>query len=196
MACQVVCVTEAPLSLQLELNASCATARVAATGGHLGPYYVSAEGRGVHGRMFSDFGEGFVVSDLNGDPPKSAMIASIDKGNPGIVTTLPDELHDLETGDFVTFSEVVMLCRVVGVCPPVRLCPPHLQVQGLEGLNGCEPLPVTVITSHSFSVGDISGVPGTHTMGGVMLQVKQPKVFNFKRCVLLTHHCCLYRGRD
>ena len=42
--------------------------------------------------------------------------------NPGMVTTLDEARHGLETGDYVTFTEV----------------------QGMEALNGCEPMRITV----------------------------------------------------
>jgi ubiquitin-activating enzyme E1 len=158
---QVVCVTEVPFLLQVQINEACATVRVTRKGSDavLGPYYVQAESRGVFGRLFADFGEDFVVSDVNGEAPASAVIASIDKGNPGIVTTIPDELHDLQTGDYVTFTEV----------------------QGLEELNNCPPVQVTVINAHSFSIGDVSHLKGSHSMGGVFHQVKQPQSFSFQR---------------
>ncbi len=71
---QVVCMCDSPLALQVAVNEACAAAR-AATGA--GPYYVAAEARGLFGRMFADFGDAFTVSDVTGEPPKTAIIAHI-----------------------------------------------------------------------------------------------------------------------
>ena len=56
--------------------------------------------------IFCDFGDEFTVYDTNGENPTSNMIASISKDKEAVVTCLDETRHGLESGDFVTFSEV------------------------------------------------------------------------------------------
>lgn len=70
--------------------------------------------------------------------------------------------HGLEDGDFVTFSEI----------------------KGLEELNGCEPLKVSVKGPYTFSIGDTSNLKGDYVSGGIFTQVKMPKIIEFVGHVL------------
>ncbi|ELU45435.1 ubiquitin-activating enzyme E1 1 [Rhizoctonia solani AG-1 IA] len=78
----------------------------------------------------------------------------------GIVTCLDETRHGLEDGNFVTFSEV----------------------KGLEELNDCEPLKVTVKGPYTFSIGDTSNLKGDYVSGGIFTQVKMPKIIEFVSC--------------
>jgi ubiquitin-activating enzyme E1 len=118
--------------------------------------FIAAEGRGAFGRVFSDFGDSFVVEEVNDEPPAQGILETVTNDATGIVTVLPDTRHGLETGDFVTFSEV----------------------GGAGELNGCAPREVRVISPSAFSVGDLRGV-AAHTGGGLFKQVKQPREFTF-----------------
>lgn len=62
--------------------------------------------RGLFGQIFCDFGPEFVVNDVNGANPLSAMIAGISKDKEGVVTCLDEARHGFEDGDYVTFTEV------------------------------------------------------------------------------------------
>lgn len=62
--------------------------------------------RGLFGQIFCDFGPEFVVNDVNGASPLSAMIAGISKDKEGVVTCLDEARHGFEDGDYVTFTEV------------------------------------------------------------------------------------------
>ncbi len=75
----------------------------------------------------------------------------------GLVSALDETRHGLEDGDYVTFSEV----------------------EGMEGLNGCEPRKITVKGPYTFSIGDVSGL-GQYKRGGLYQQVKMPKFIDFK----------------
>ncbi|KAL5487808.1 UBA1 [Sanghuangporus weigelae] len=120
-------------------------------------YFISAETRGLFGSVFNDFGPRFTCVDPTGEQPLTGMIASIDKDKEGIVTCLEETRHGLEDGDFVTFSEI----------------------KGMEELNGCEPVKVTVKGPYTFSIGDTSKF-GDYISGGIFTQVKMPKIINFK----------------
>ncbi|KAF5286697.1 hypothetical protein FQA39_LY16180 [Lamprigera yunnana] len=120
---------------------------------------IIADVRGLFAQVFTDFGAAFTVVDVNGENPTSAMIASITKdsdGN-GVVTCIEDARHGLEDGDHVTFSEI----------------------QGMTELNNCEPRKVHVMGPYTFGIGNICHL-SEYERGGIVQQVKMPKVLNFK----------------
>ena len=117
---------------------------------------IVADTRGLYAQIFTDFGPKFTVVDTNGEQPVTAMIASITSETSAVVTTLDEARHGLEDGDVVTFSEVV----------------------GMNDINGKE-FPVKVLGPYTFSIGDTTAL-GQYERGGVVLQVKQPKVVSFK----------------
>ena len=97
-----------------------------------------------------------------------------------MVTCLEDTRHNLESGDYVTFSEI----------------------RGMTELNGCAPRQVKVISPYSFSIGDTTGF-SEYTGGGRIEQGKMPKTFHFVRaaaapaarecragCAMLTRTAC------
>lgn len=111
---QVVVVTEAGWGQKLEVSEWCHERGVA---------FVGAEACGVFGSVFCDFGEAHAVLDPNGEPPFQQMIASVTRDKPGVVTILDDRRLQLETGDFVKFTEV----------------------RGMTQLNDAPPRPITVL---------------------------------------------------
>lgn len=120
-----------------------------------GIYVVVADTFGLFGSIFCDFGEKFTVVDPTGETPLSGIVAGIDED--GLVSALDETRHGLEDGDYVTFSEI----------------------EGMEGLNACEPRKITVKGPYTFSIGDVSGL-GQYKRGGMYQQVKMPKIINFK----------------
>ena len=63
--------------------------------------------------------------------------------NPGMVTTLDEARHGLETGDYVTFTEV----------------------KGMEPLNGCEPMRITVTGNRPPSPSPLLSSPSPPSSG-------------------------------
>lgn len=118
---------------------------------------IIADTCGLYSQVFCDFGLNFNVVDTNGEPPISAMIASISKDSDGVVTCLDDTRHGMEDGDFVTFSEI----------------------QGMIELNGCEPRKIKVLGPYTFSIGDTTNF-SEYKRGGIVTQVKMPKKIVFK----------------
>jgi len=110
--------------------------------------------------LLPDFGEDFTVYDTNGETPLSAMISSITKENPAAVTTLDEVRHGLETGDFVTFTEV----------------------KGMTELNGCEPMEIKVTGPYTFTIGDTTKM-SDYKSGGYVKQVKMQQKLTFKSLV-------------
>ncbi|KAK4226369.1 hypothetical protein QBC38DRAFT_510470 [Podospora fimiseda] len=120
-----------------------------------GIYVVATETAGLFASVFCDFGDNFTVLDASGENPVNGIVADIDET--GLVSALDETRHGLEDGDYVTFSEV----------------------QGMEGLNGCEPRKVTVKGPYTFSIGDVTSL-GEYKGGGLYQQVKMPKFVSFK----------------
>ncbi|KAI8036386.1 hypothetical protein M5D96_010980 [Drosophila gunungcola] len=118
---------------------------------------IIAETRGLFAKVFCDFGENFTIYDQDGTQPVSTMIASITHDAQGVVTCLDETRHGFNDGDYVTFSEV----------------------QGMQELNGCQPLKITVLGPYTFSIGDTSKF-SEYKSGGVATQVKMPKTISFK----------------
>lgn len=118
---------------------------------------IVADTRGLFGQLFCDFGEKFVISDVNGEQPGSNMMASVSKEKEGVVTCLDETRHGYQDGDHVTFSEV----------------------KGMTELNACQPRPIKVLGPYTFSIGDTSAF-SDYVSGGVVIQVKMPKIQNFK----------------
>lgn len=118
---------------------------------------IIAETRGLFGKIFCDFGENFTIYDQDGAQPVSTMIASVTHDAQGVVTCLDETRHGFNDGDYVTFSEV----------------------QGMQQLNGCQPIKITVLGPYTFSIGDTSKLD-EYKSGGVATQVKMPKTISFK----------------
>ncbi|KAL3317491.1 E1 ubiquitin-activating protein [Cichlidogyrus casuarinus] len=112
---------------------------------------------GLFGRIFCDFGDNFIISDVTGEEPASVMIQSVEKSPEGKVTCLEETRHGFETGDFVTFHEM----------------------NGMTELNNCNPIQIKVLGPDVFSIGDTSNF-SSHISGGTCVQVKMPKTVSFK----------------
>ncbi|KAJ8676887.1 hypothetical protein QAD02_012674 [Eretmocerus hayati] len=117
---------------------------------------IVGETRGLFSQVFCDFGDNFSIVDPTGEPPVTAMVASISKDSQGVVTCLDDTRHGMEDGDFVTFSEV----------------------QGMTEINGCEPKRIKVLGPYTFSIGDTSHY-SEYIQGGLATQVKKSKILKF-----------------
>ncbi|XP_063984107.1 ubiquitin-like modifier-activating enzyme 1 [Diachasmimorpha longicaudata] len=145
---KVVVLTESSIDEQLRISRITRENNIA---------LIIADTRGLFSQVFCDFGDEFHVVDTNGEPPISAMIASISRDSEGVVTCLDDTRHGMEDGDFVTFSEI----------------------QGMTQLNGCEPVKIKVLGPYTFAIGDTSEY-SEYQRGGIVTQVKMPKTISFK----------------
>ncbi len=81
---------------------------------------ITANTRGLFGRIFNDFGPEFAVEDPNGEPPHQVFIEFIDKES-GNVTTLEDAFHNFEDGDLVTFREIRGMTELNGQTREVKV---------------------------------------------------------------------------
>lgn len=100
---QVVVMIDAPLEVQLKVNDMCHK---------MGVCYISCDARGVFAYAFCDFGDAFVVSDVDGNPAASCVVSSVTKDAIGLVTVMDDQRHNLITGDVVTFNSIQGMTEV------------------------------------------------------------------------------------
>uniref|UniRef100_A0A5B6ZPN1 E1 ubiquitin-activating enzyme n=1 Tax=Davidia involucrata TaxID=16924 RepID=A0A5B6ZPN1_DAVIN len=120
--------------------------------------FIKSEVRGLFGYVFCDFGPEFTVFDVDGEDPHSGIIASISNDNPALVACVDDERLEFQDGDLVVFSEV----------------------EGMTELNDGKPRKIKNARPYSFTIeGDTTNY-AAYQKGGIVTQVKQPKVLNFK----------------
>ncbi|XP_059800567.1 ubiquitin-like modifier-activating enzyme 1 isoform X2 [Hypanus sabinus] len=145
---QVVVLTNSSLDEQLEVGQFCHQSSIK---------LIVADTKGLFSQVFCDFGDEFIVTDMNGEEPVHTIVSCITKENPGLVTCLDKSHHGFQTGDFVTFSEV----------------------QGMTELNNCKPMEIQVIDAYSFSICDTTSF-GDYKGGGIVTEVKMPQRLTFK----------------
>ncbi|XP_071717337.1 ubiquitin-activating enzyme E1 1-like [Rutidosis leptorrhynchoides] len=120
--------------------------------------FIKTEVRGLFGNIFCDFGPEFTVTDVDGEEPHTGIIASISNDNPALITCVDDERLEFQDGDLVVFSEV----------------------HGMTELNDGKPRKVKSCRPYSFFLEEDTTNFGTYVKGGIVTQVKQPKILNFK----------------
>ncbi|XP_062086597.1 ubiquitin-activating enzyme E1 1-like [Humulus lupulus] len=120
--------------------------------------FIKSEVRGLFGSIFCDFGPEFTVCDVNGEEPHTGIIASISNDNPALVSCVDDERLEFQDGDLVVFSEV----------------------QGMTQLNDGKPRKIKNARAYSFTLEEDTTNFGAYERGGIVTQVKQPKVLKFK----------------
>lgn len=118
---------------------------------------IKSEVRGLFGSVFCDFGPEFTVFDVDGEDPHTGIIASISNDNPALVACV-DERLEFEDGDLVVFSEI----------------------HGMAELNDGRQRKVKNARPYSFMIDEDTMNYNTYEKGGIVTQVKQPKVLNFK----------------
>lgn len=100
---QVVVMIDATLEEQLRVNDLCHSKGVC---------FISCDARGVFAYAFCDFGDAFVVSDVDGNQAASCVVSSVTKDAIGLVTVMDDQRHNLVTGDVVTFNSIQGMTEV------------------------------------------------------------------------------------
>ncbi|XP_031113064.1 ubiquitin-activating enzyme E1 1 [Ipomoea triloba] len=120
--------------------------------------FIKADVRGLFGSIFCDFGPQFAVFDVDGEEPHTGIIASISNDNPALVSCVDDERLEFQDGDVVVFSEV----------------------RGMTELNDGKPRKILTARPYSFTLEEDTTKFGAYERGGIVTQVKQPKILNFK----------------
>lgn len=120
--------------------------------------FIKAEVRGLFGSIFCDFGPEFTVFDVDGEEPHTGIIASITNDSPALVSCVDDERLEFQDGDLVVFSEV----------------------HGMTELNDGKPRRIKTARPYSFTLDEDTTNFSRYEKGGIVTQVKQPKVLKFK----------------
>lgn len=144
----VVALIDQPFELQLAISEYCHANNIA---------FIVGDARGVFGQIFCDFGENFVVSDVNGEPNASSLVAGITRDTRALVTTLEETRHGLSSGDMVIFSDIA----------------------GMTELNG-QSFTVTVKDPFSFEIDCDSREFAPYLNGGYINQIKVPQTISFQ----------------
>ncbi|XAR58888.1 hypothetical protein NMG60_11014458 [Bertholletia excelsa] len=148
---QAVVFTDSTLEKAIEFNDYCHN--------HQPPIaFIKADVRGLFGSVFCDFGPEFTVFDVDGEEPHTGIIASISNDNPALVSCVDDERLEFQDGDLVVFSEI----------------------KGMTELNDGKPRKIKNARPYSFTLEEDTTNFGTYERGGIVTQVKQPKILNFK----------------
>lgn len=148
---QAVVFTDISLEKAIEFNNFCHS--------HQPPIaFIKSEVRGLFGSVFCDFGPEFTVFDVDGEEPHTGIIASISNDNPALVCCVDDERLEFQDGDLVVFSEV----------------------HGMTELNDGKPRKIKNARAYSFNLEEDTTNYGTYVKGGIVTQVKQPRVVKFK----------------
>ncbi|XP_077217611.1 ubiquitin-activating enzyme E1 1-like [Tasmannia lanceolata] len=148
---QAVVFTDISLEKAIELDDYCHN--------HQPPIsFIKSEVRGLFGSVFCDFGPKFTVVDVDGEDPHTGIIASISNDNPALISCVDDERLEFQDGDLVVFSEV----------------------HGMTELNDGKPRKVRNARPYSFALEEDTTNFGAYEKGGIVTQVKQPKVLHFK----------------
>ena len=109
--------------------------------------------------MFCDFGQNFVVSDVDGETPVPGIVSSISNSGPtALVTCVEEERLEFQDGDLVSFSEV----------------------QGMTELNDGKPRRVKNVKAYSFELEEDTSAFGKYAGKGLVVKVKEPKTVHFK----------------
>ncbi|CAJ2640355.1 unnamed protein product [Trifolium pratense] len=148
---QAVVFTDIGLEKAIEFNDYCHS--------HQPPIaFIKTEVRGLFGSVFCDFGPEFTVFDVDGEEAHTGIIASVSNDNPALVSCVDDERLEFQDGDLVVFSEV----------------------HGMKELNDGKPRKIKNARAYSFTLEEDTTNYGSYEKGGIVTQVKQQKVLNFK----------------
>ena len=123
--------------------------------------FIYSAALGISGFAFVDFGTDFAIRDENGEECKQYIVRNLTNENPGIVLiddTIGSGKLAFTDGDFVTFKEVT----------------------GMTEVNDGKPREVKYISPIAFSFGDDTTKYGEYTGGGIVEQVRVPKLVSYK----------------
>lgn len=120
--------------------------------------FIKTEVRGLFGSVFCDFGPEFTVVDVDGEEPHTGIIASISNDDPALVACIDDERLEFQDGDLVIFSEV----------------------RGMTELNDGNVRKIKSARPYSFTIEEDTTEYAAYERGGIVTQVKEPKVLKFK----------------
>ena len=144
----IVVLTEVPTQKAVELNDFCRNHKPNPIS------FIRVDTLGLLGTMFSDFGDEFVVNDVDGEQPSSYIISEIKED--GKILVVDEEPISFGDDSFVTFTEV----------------------EGSVELNGKE-FQVKDAKPFAFYLKDPPASLSPYVTGGIVHQVKKDKTLNF-----------------
>lgn len=98
---------------------------------------VLAEVAGLAGRVFCDFGASHTIIDKDGAEPKHVLISSVVRDGDSMTVSCHDEVrHELETGEFVSFTEIEGFGGLIGREFEIQVTGPFAFVISAEGITG------------------------------------------------------------
>ena len=115
---------------------------------------------GLTGFLFNDFGDNFVINDINGESNLKYHIFNIkDKGDKYQIylDLQKGEIFELKEGDYIILKEV----------------------KGLDSLNDNIPKKIVKIFENSFEIEKNGNNNNIYISGGIAEEIKLPKQFNF-----------------
>lgn len=116
--------------------------------------FINCSTKGLFGQIFCDFGDNFLVKDIDGETPLTSIIISIDsEGRIECSDTTP---HGLTNSDQIEISEV----------------------EGIENVNGNK-YEIKVVSPTCIQLLDFTP-QGNYTSGGIIKQIKIPQTIKFK----------------
>lgn len=192
-AVDVVVLTESSTADAIRLDEAC-RARKKGDGEASPIAFLRADVRGVFASVFADFGDSFVVDDVDGEEPATGIVAGItpcETGGGGdggegskntLVTCVDDERLEFDDGMRVSFSELVGADELM--LPPSSSSSPeghHHQNKSFLIAN-CKP------TSFEVVGVDCAAFERAYERGGVVTQVKQPKTLSFAPLAAALEH--------
>lgn len=158
----LVILTETDYEVQIAVNNYCRKNKI---------YFISTDAYGPFSRVFSDFGDEFVVIDKNGEEVQEVMIGNITTEEEGLVKLLSGHSHKYEDGDVITINGVDgMELLEKGQIDTTK---------GETGsINGTQHK-VRVINASSFRIGDTTKYTA-YNGNGLAKQIKMPISIKFQ----------------
>ena len=146
----IIVITEfMPKNIIIELNNFCRENKIG---------FIYGIELGITVFCFTDFGDNFIIYDIDGEEPKRHTINFISNDNPGIVKLVhPVNNVELRTNDYVIFKEI----------------------QGMKEINNCSPIKIKKIDNLTIQINDTSKF-STYTSGGVIMKAKIPLEYKFE----------------
>lgn len=118
--------------------------------------FISCDTLGLYGNIFCDFGENFIVNDIDGEQPMFSIIENITNDTNAIVTCIESKPHNLENGSFVKFN-----------------------IKGMDELNKLDKIEIQYLDKFRFKIKlDTSNF--NKFVSGDFVSVKVPKKLCFK----------------
>jgi len=150
-----------------------------------GIFFISADLFGVFGRVISDFGDKFIVNDINGEDLTDCFIKNITNEEEGVVTILDNTRHNFSDGDEVIIDQIHGM-ELLNIEKINKIEKSEITNLDITSINMTKHK-VKIINPHTFKIGDTTKY-GKYIRNGVAksLKTKKELVFNGLDKILIT----------